>query len=110
MEVFLRWAIVLLLTGGVRSPLRHMEEGRPYYVVRHGRRLTIERVDSTLKLPAVRRFGRGDRVAATRSAGFHPGAHGVVVFQEPNPVGKVWVLRDGASSEVFYYPHELEDE
>jgi len=55
----------------------------------------------------------GDRVRASKTAGFHKGARGVIV--EP-PTGQrdktldnqVWVLRDGASSPVWYGKSELE--
>ena len=52
-------------------------------------------------------FQVGDRVRVNDTAGFHRGATGEVVFQEPS--GKrCWVLRDGASSPCFYYNYELE--
>lgn len=52
-------------------------------------------------------FQAGDKVRAKDTAGFHRGANGEVVFQEPS--GKrCWVLRDGASSPCFYYNYELE--
>ena len=51
-------------------------------------------------------FVRGDRVSVNSSSGFHQGARGVVEFVEPS--GKVWVLRDGASGPVFFYPKELD--
>lgn len=51
-------------------------------------------------------FKRGDRVQANLYAGFHKGAKGVVQYVEPS--GKIWVLRDGASSDVFYHSVELD--
>ncbi|ANT45296.1 hypothetical protein Xoosp2_74 [Xanthomonas phage Xoo-sp2] len=102
------WAALMLLTGGAKSPLRVMEEGRPYRIVRHGRRITIERIEEVKPIEAARRFEVGQRVVSGSSSGFHRGAHGEVKFQEPNFEGRVWVLRDGASSPCFYYPHELE--
>lgn len=51
-------------------------------------------------------FKRGDRVEVNQHSGFNKGAKGVVEFVEPS--GKVWVLRDGAGSEVFFYPEELD--
>ncbi len=51
-------------------------------------------------------FKRGDRVQANEQAGFHKGAKGTVQYVEPS--GKIWVLKDGASSDVFYYPDELD--
>lgn len=53
-----------------------------------------------------RKIQTGDRVQATMNAGFHKGAKGTVRFVEPS-YEKVWVLRDGASSPVFYHPDEL---
>lgn len=54
-----------------------------------------------------RKIRRGDRVQANQSAGFHKGAIGTVEFVEPTYT-KVWVLRDGASTPVFYHPNELD--
>jgi hypothetical protein len=85
-----------------------MEEGKPYKIVRHGKKVTLEKIIDSKPILAARRFEKGQRVVAGSGAGFNRGAHGVVMFQEPNLDGKVWVLRDGASCEVFYYPHELE--
>ncbi len=39
-------------------------------------------------------------------AGFNVGARGIVEFVEPSGE-KIWVLRDGASTPVFYHPEEL---
>lgn len=105
---WLAWAALMLLTGGVKSPLRVMEEGRPYRIVRHGRRVTIERLEDERPVAAARRFEVGQRVVSLGTSGFHAGAHGVVEFQEHNFQGRVWVLRDGASQSCFFYPHELE--
>lgn len=52
-------------------------------------------------------FEPGDRVRVTGRAGFHRGATGSVVFQEPNEQ-RCWVMRDGASSPVYYFNYELE--
>ena len=38
-------------------------------------------------------------------SGFNVGAKGTVSYIEPT--GKLWVRRDGASSDVFYHPEEL---
>jgi len=51
----------------------------------------------------------GERVLATTSAGFHVGAVGTVVFQEPSG-HRCWVLRDGTSSPCYFYNYELESE
>ena len=50
---------------------------------------------------------KGARVRAKQNAGFHKGAVGTVEFVEPAG-GKVWVMRDGASSPVYYHEDELE--
>jgi hypothetical protein len=51
-------------------------------------------------------FRVGDRVQVKQTAGFHKGATGVIDFIEP--LGKVWVTRDGAGSPVYYHNEELE--
>ena len=38
-------------------------------------------------------------------SGFNVGAKGTVSYIEPT--GKMWVLRDGANSDVFYHPEEV---
>jgi hypothetical protein len=38
-------------------------------------------------------------------SGFHVGARGTVNYIEPS--GRMWVRRDGASSDVFYNPEEV---
>lgn len=53
-------------------------------------------------------FSKGDRVVVRKDAGFHRGAKGVIQLVEPN--GTCHVLRDGASSAVFYDPSELDHE
>lgn len=102
------WAALMLLTGGVKSPLRVMEEGKPYRIVRHGRRVVIERIGDPAPAPYGRRFEVGQRVHVNDGSGFHRGAFGRVEFQEPTHEGRVWVLRDGASAPVYFYPRELE--
>lgn len=51
-------------------------------------------------------FKEGMRVVAKNTAGFHAGAHGVIKTIEL----RIWVLRDGASSLVYYDTSELEME
>jgi hypothetical protein len=50
-----------------------------------------------------RSFRVGGRVKVI--AGFNVGAKGTVNYIEPS--GKLWVRRDGASSDVFYMPEEV---
>jgi transcription antitermination factor NusG len=50
-----------------------------------------------------RSFRVGGRVKVI--AGFNVGAKGTVNYIEPT--GKLWVRRDGASSDVFYMPEEV---
>ena len=49
----------------------------------------------------------GTRVRANSRAGFHRGAEGSVVFQEPAG-GKLWVQRDGAMGPCYYWNDELD--
>ncbi len=51
-------------------------------------------------------FKRGDRVLVNQTSGFNKGAEGIVEFVEPN--GRIWVLRDGSSGPVYFYPTELD--
>lgn len=51
-------------------------------------------------------FKRGDRVRVNETSGFNKGAEGVVEFVEPS--GRTWVLREGSSGPVFFYPSELD--
>jgi hypothetical protein len=52
-------------------------------------------------------FNRGDIVRANQYAGFHQGAEGVVMYQEPNG-GRVWVRRVGTDADVFYWTDEID--
>lgn len=52
-------------------------------------------------------FCVGDRVRVNSKSGFNPGATGVVKYVEPNGL-RIWVLRDGASSDVFFHSKELD--
>ncbi|AVH85268.1 hypothetical protein RsoM2USA_340 [Ralstonia phage RsoM2USA] len=49
---------------------------------------------------------RGDRVLVNNKSGFSKGSRGTVEFVEP--VERIWVLRDGSSSPVFFYDYELD--
>ena len=49
---------------------------------------------------------RGDRVLVNNRSGFSKGSKGTVEFVEP--VERIWVLRDGSSSPVFFYDYELD--
>lgn len=51
-------------------------------------------------------FKVGERVRVKADAGFNRGAEGIITYIEPNR-RKVWVRRDGASSDVYYSPDEL---
>jgi len=48
----------------------------------------------------------GDRVKASDKCRFHRGFKGVVSYVEPS--GRLWVRRDGTSSDCFYDPEEVE--
>lgn len=104
---WLRTALWVLLTGGLNSRLLRLPEHQPFRVVRAGGRLLIEPIPTQLVDPPVW-YEVGQRVTVMQHAGFHRGAHGEVRYHAPD--GRVWVRRDGASSDVFYYPHELEAE
>lgn len=54
------------------------------------------------------KFEVGDRVKGSPTCGFHAGFRGEVKYIEPN--GRLWVRRDGASSDVYYHNHEVEYE
>lgn len=71
-------------------------------------KLYAEDIRSILKEHYPHGFSRGDRVVVKRTAGFHKGAHGVVEYTAPD--GRVWVLRDGADTAVYYDADELEHE
>ena len=45
----------------------------------------------------------GSRVKVV--SGFNVGAKGTVSYIEP--IGRMWVMRDGASTDVFYHPEEV---
>lgn len=51
-------------------------------------------------------FKQGDRIQVKQNAGFHRGSLGVVQYVAPD--GKIWVRRDNASSDVFYFADELQ--
>jgi hypothetical protein len=55
-------------------------------------------------------FGVNDNLIKVGSrikviSGFNVGAKGTVSYIEPT--GRMWVMRDGASSDVFYHPEEV---
>lgn len=96
----------LALTGDFRSPLRHIPENRPFRVIRIGQRLDVQEIPQPANPNPARFFRQGTPVRVKSDAGFHPNMTGVVSFHAPDD--RVWVLRDGASKEVFFYPNELE--
>lgn len=98
----------IILTGGLRSKLLTLPEHQPFRVVRAGGRLLVEPIPTQMDPDRPVQFKPEDRVVVMPHAGFHRGAHGAVQYHAPD--GRVWVRRDGASSDVFYYPHELEFE
>lgn len=68
-------------------------------------------LEDMLIASAPRKIQIGDRVLANDKAGFHQGARGTVQFVEPGfdyEKCKVWILRDGSTSPVFYLPFELD--
>jgi hypothetical protein len=55
--------------------------------------------------PPPKEWKRGDRVKGSATCGFNASMVGTVQYVEPS--GKVWVRRDGSSSDVYYFPNEL---
>lgn len=102
---WLKTILWYLLTGGIRSKLLSIPEHQPFRVVKAGGRLLVEPIPTQMDPGDPVHFDVGQRIIVAPHAGFHRGARGVVEFHAPD--GRVWVLRDGAGSCVFYYPHEL---
>jgi hypothetical protein len=96
----------LALTGDFRSPLRHIPENVPFRVIRVGQRLDVQAVPVPVVPNHTKFFRPQSRVKVRADAGFNPRALGTVTFHAPDD--RVWVLRDGSSKEVFFYPYELE--
>lgn len=76
-------------------------------------RAALFRVEKKIKLlenppPPPKVWHRGDRVKGSKTCGFHASMTGVVTYVEENISGRIWVRRDGASSDVYYMSHELE--
>lgn len=57
--------------------------------------------------PEVKVVKIGDRVKGNDQCGFNRSMSGVVTYVEPNGT-TVWVRRDGASSDCFFYEYELD--
>lgn len=102
---WLKTILWYLLTGGLKSKLLSIPEHQPFRVVKAGGRLLVEPIPTQMDPSDPVHFETGQRIIVAPHAGFHRGARGVVEFHAPD--GRVWVLRDGAGSCVFYYPHEL---
>lgn len=102
---WLKTLVWILLTGGLKSRLLSIPEHQPFRVVKAGGRLLVEPIPTQMDPEQPVHFDVGQRVIVAPHAGFHRGARGAVEFHAPD--GRVWVMRDGASSCVFYYPHEL---
>lgn len=76
-----------------------------------GRKVALQDFAHMVKMSSIYcpPFEEGERVVVKMNAGFHKGAHGVIKFVEPSG-NRVWVIRDGASTPVWYSPMELERE
>ena len=59
-----------------------------------------------IPIPELDTLRAGDRVKVLMTAGFHKGATGVIEYVAPD--GRIWVLRDGATTAVYYDEDELE--
>jgi hypothetical protein len=78
-----------------------------FYVQSHNDAIKKSSVDNMYKARIEReKFKIGTRVYANSSAGFHKGVEGVIEYVEPT--GNCWVLRDGATTAVYYKQHELD--
>lgn len=102
---WLKTVLWYILTGGFGSKLLTIPESQPFRVVKAGGRLLVEPIPTQMDPDEPEYFGVGQRIIVAPHAGFHKGARGAVEFHASD--GRVWVKRDGASSCVFYYPHEL---
>lgn len=103
---WLKTILWVLLTGGVKSKLLRLPEHQPFRVVRAGGRLLVEPIPTQMDPDEPVHFEPGQRVEVRPHAGFSCSSRGEVRYHAPD--GKVWVRRDGASSDVYFYPHELE--
>lgn len=104
----LKTILWIILTGGLRSKLLTLPEHQPFRVVRAGGRLLVEPIPTQMDPDNPVHFERGASIVVQPHAGFHKGAKGEVQYHAPD--GRVWVRRDGASSDVWYLPHELRPE
>jgi len=103
----LRRLVWLLLTGDFRSPLRHIPECQPFRLIRTGPRFDVQAIPVQVDPLNKKVFAPNTRVRVRVNAGFNRGALGRVAYHAPDNL--VWVRRDGASSDVFFYPYELEE-
>ncbi|URA07179.1 hypothetical protein P9A48_gp71 [Xanthomonas phage Mallos] len=103
----LRRLVWLLLTGDFRSPLRHIPDGQPFRLIRTGPRFDVQAIPTQVDPIKKKFFPPKTRVRVRGDSGFHRGARGTVSYHAPDD--RVWVLRDGAGSDVFFYPYELEE-
>lgn len=97
----------LLLTGDFRSPLRHIPEGRPFRVIRIGHRFDVQEIPTQVNPSSPKKFAAGARIRVRDTAGFNRGARGTVSYHAPDD--RVWVRRDGAGSDCYFHPYELEE-
>lgn len=90
-----------LVLWAVNDDLRQMQELTAHNAVARA----VSQCEPKVVPPPVV-FSPGDRVKGSPTCGFNPGFRGVVKYVEPN--GTLWIRRDGAGSDVFYKPHEVE--
>jgi len=82
----------------IRTGILEMEESKDkMYASSIREKFEIKDDASTKKIKV------GSRVKVI--SGFHVGIHGTVKYIEP--AGRLWVIRDGASSDVFYNVNEV---
>lgn len=92
-----------LVLWAVNDDLRQMQEIATHNAVARA----VNQCEPKVVPPPVV-FKQGDRVKGSPTCGFNQGFRGEVKYIEPN--GKLWIRRDGASSDVYYHPHEVEHE
>ena len=102
---WLKTILWVLMTGGIKSQLLRLPEHQPFRVVRAGGRLLVEPIPTQMDPDHPVKYERGQRVVVQPHAGFHRGARGEVQYHASD--GRVWIRRDGSSSDVWYMPHEL---
>ena len=97
-EKFVNLIVEECASACIRTGILEMEESKgKMYASSIREKFEIKDDASTKKIKV------GSRVKVI--SGFHVGIHGTVKYIEP--AGRLWVIRDGASSDVFYNVNEV---